>query len=159
MHAIILSYMNRFVLLLLFVMPLSASALLNFGGWVKNIPGTIDSKMFLRALPAFPPAGVYTFWASQGGNCLNGMQEVDILSPTKGLKSPPIMLQFIGAYTYSAGPAKFIGQSVIGKYLPAMVCILNYVSWVYCGVSLCPVITPLPFFAAPLIIWNGSSVR
>ncbi len=150
--------MSRFVLLSLLLIPFATFALGDFGGWVTNIPGAPGSTMSAGALPIFPPYGVFSFWYPvPGGGCLNGVQEVNLKSPNKGLPSPPVMLQFVGAYTYSAGPAKFIGQAIIGKYLPAMVCMANYVSWVYCGLSLCPIVTPLPFFAAPLIIWNGSS--
>jgi hypothetical protein len=69
-----------------------------------------------------------------------------------------VLLQFVGAYTFTAGPARVPQQAIIGKYLPAMVCMTNYVYWVTCGPgNLCPVVIVLPFFTAPLIIYNGSS--
>ncbi len=151
--------MNRFVLLFLVAAPLSVFALADFGGWVTNVPGTHGGQVFADSSPVFPPEGVFAFWDSLSGRCLNGVQEVDLTSPKEGLQSPPVLLQFIGSYTYSAGPAKLVGQAVIGKYLPAMVCMMNFVVWFECGPSLCPDVNPLPFFAAPLIIWNGSSVK
>ncbi len=134
--------MTRFVSsLFVLLLPFYAHAALDFGGWVTNQPGG-GGIMSARAVSGwiYPP-------------CLNGVQEVDLRSPPKGLKSPPVLLQFVGHYTFSAGPARSAGQTLIGKYLPGMVCIANKL--VPCGPSLCPV--PLPFFFAPLIAFNGSS--
>ncbi|MDO8620309.1 MAG: hypothetical protein Q7R64_03095 [bacterium] len=145
------------VLAFVLVLPVPAHAVFDFGGWVLNVPGTHASEMFLGTSPAFPPEGVYTFWDTLEGICLNGVQEVDILQ-AGGVPQPPILLQFVGQYTFSKGPASHPGQQVLGKYFPGMVCMMNFVSWVYCGFDLCPVITPLPLFFAPLIIFNGSSI-
>ncbi len=136
--------------------PLSAHAIFDFGGRVTNVPGTLDSIMFASALPVFPPEGYDTFWDSEQGICLNGVEEVDQIQAA-GVPQPPILLQFVGAYTFSAGPATHPGQEIMGKYIPAMVCMMTYVFWVTCGPSLCPVVVPLPFFFDPLIIYNGSS--
>ena len=146
-----------FCAIFLFAFPLSAFAIFDFGGWVTNVPGTHASKMFALSSPIFPPAGTAAFWDSLGGKCLNGVQEVNI-KQAAGVPQPPILLQFVGQYTFMKGPAAHPGQLILGKYFPAMVCMMNYVFWVYCGLSLCPVTIPLPFFFAPLIIFNGSSV-
>ena len=147
-----------FCVVILFSLPLSAFAIGDFGGVVLNAPGTHGSKTFAaRSLPTFPPEGVNAFWDSLGGKCLNGVQEVNI-KQAAGVPQPPILLQFVGQYTFMKGPASHPGQLILGKYFPAMVCMMNYVFWVYCGLSLCPVTIPLPFFFAPLIIFNGSSV-
>ena len=138
--------------------PLPVFAFFDFGGWVTNVPGTHDSEMFLISLPSFPPYGYDAFWDSAEGTCLNGVQEVDLRSPPEGLQSPPVLLQYIGDYTFPAGPARLLQQSIIGKYLPAMVCTMNFVFWVPCGPgALCPEVIVLPFFTVPLIIYNGSS--
>ncbi|MEK7170052.1 MAG: hypothetical protein AAB767_02070 [Patescibacteria group bacterium] len=145
------------IVCLVLAIPFSAYALFDFGGWVLNVPGTHGSEMFLDSLPSFPPQGYDTFWDSEGGTCLNGVQEVD-QKPAKGVPQPSIMLQFVGQYTFSRGPASHPGQQILGKYFPAMVCMMTYVFWYYCGESLCPATIPLPFFFAPLIIFNGSSI-
>ncbi|MDO8564545.1 MAG: hypothetical protein Q7R88_00970 [bacterium] len=145
------------VISFLLAVPFSAEALFDFGGWVTNVPGTPGSTMSAGALPTFPPSGVYSFWYPVGPGCLNGVQEVN-LRPAGGVPSPTVLLQFVGQYTFSNGPASHPGQQILGKYFPAMVCMANYVSWVYCGYVLCPVVTPLPFFFAPLILYNGSSL-
>ncbi len=139
------------------VAPLPAHALFDFGGRVLNVPGTHASELFLASSPAFPPEGVDVFWDSGEGICLNGVEEVDQL-PALGVPQPPILLQFVGQYTFAAGPATHPGQLILGKYFPSMVCMMTFVFWVYCGFDLCPVVIPLPFFFAPLIIFNGSSV-
>ena len=141
---------------LFFSAPVRAHAIFDFGGWVLNTPG-LTGYMNALAMPAFPPPGVYSFWYPVGPGCLNGVQEVDILQAL-GVPQPPILLQFIGQYTFSKGPAIHPGQQIIGKYGFPMVCIANFVSWYYCGLSLCPLVTPLPLFAAPLILYNGSSI-
>lgn len=139
------------------VFPLPVHALFDFGGRVLNVPGTHASEMFLATSPSFPPAGVSTFWDSGSGTCLNGVQEVDQLQAA-GVPQPPILLQFAGQYTFAKGPASHPGQLILGKYFPAMVCMMTFVFWIYCGVSPCPIVIPLPLFFAPLIIFNGSSV-
>lgn len=146
-------FMSLLVVLSLIGFPFSAFALLDFGGWVRNTP-SLGGMMNSRALPVMPPVGVSSFIYPP---CINGVQEVDMQSPPTGPQAPFIMLQFMGAYTFSHGPARSPGQAIIGKYMPGMVCMAIYVTWVYCGFSLCPVIFPLPFFFAPLILWNGSS--
>ncbi|MEK7207983.1 MAG: hypothetical protein AAB699_00365 [Patescibacteria group bacterium] len=157
--------MGRFFLLalrlslaaLLFA-PAPALAFLDFGGWVTNVPGAPGSIMSAGALPSFPPYGVDSFWYPVGKGCLNGVEEVNLRSPSTGLQSPPVLLQFIGAYTYQAGSSRFPNQALIGKYIPAMVCMTNYVFWLPCGPGvLCPEVIATPFFTAPLIIFNGSS--
>ncbi len=135
--------MNRFVFLLVLAVPFSVFAFADFGGWVTNVPSA-GGKMKARATSGwvYPP-------------CLNAVEEVNLKSPTTGKQSPPVLLQFIGNYTYSAGPARLPGQQIIGKYAPAMVCIA--IKYVPCGFTVCPI--PLPLFTAPLILWNGSSPR
>lgn len=142
---------------LLFAVPSSAYAIFDFGGWVLNTPGTHYGEIFVTSFPSFPPEGVNTFWDSEQGVCLNGVEEVD-QKQAAGVPQPPILLQVSGLYTFSRGPASHPGQQILGKYIPVMVCMMTYVFWVYCGVSLCPVVIPLPFFFAPLIIFNGSSI-
>lgn len=149
--------MVAFTLALAVLFPLPAHAIFDFGGRVLNVPGTHASELFLASSPAFPPPGVDVFWDTLEGTCLNGVQEVDQIQ-AGGVPQPPILLQFVGQYTFSAGPATHPGQEILGKYFPAMVCMMNFVFWVYCGYTLCPVVIPLPFFFAPLIIFNGSSV-
>ncbi len=139
------------------VLPFPVHAIFDFGGWVLNVPGTHASAMFLATSPSFPPLGVDTFWDSGAGTCLNGVQEVDILQAL-GVPQPPILLQFVGQYTFSKGPATHSGQQILGKYFPGMVCMMTFVFWVTCGYTLCPVVIPLPLFFAPLIIFNGSSI-
>ncbi|OHA21266.1 MAG: hypothetical protein A2849_00530 [Candidatus Taylorbacteria bacterium RIFCSPHIGHO2_01_FULL_51_15] len=134
---------------------LGLTLLPHFAGIVLNVPGVPGSIMSAGALPTFPPPGVYSFWYPVGPGCLNGVQEVNLTPLAVG--TPVVMLQGVGAYTFPWGPAMHPGQKIIGKYLPTMVCIAPFVSWVYCGLSLCPVVTPLPFFFAPLIIYNGST--
>ena len=143
--------------LLVIATPLQAYAVFDFGGRVVNVPGTHASEMFLTSSPTFPPQGFSTFWDSGQGTCLNGVQEVDQI-PALGVPQPSILLQFTGQYTFAMGPATHPGQLILGKYIPAMVCMMTFVFWVYCGFNLCPVIVPLPFFFAPLIIFNGSSI-
>ena len=140
------------------VFPFPVHAIFDFGGRVLNVPGTHASEMFLTTFPSFPPEGVDDFWDSGEGTCLNGVQEVDQLPAPGGVPNPPILLQFAGQYTFSKGPASHPGQLILGKYFPAMVCMMTFVFWIYCGVSLCPIVIPLPLFFAPLIIFNGSSV-
>lgn len=155
-----LSFRNKVVALALclgFLAPVPASAVFDFGGRVLNVPGTHASKMFLTSFPSFPPQGVSGFWDSGSGVCLNGVQEVDQL-PAAGVSQPSILLQFVGQYTFAKGPASHPGQLILGKYFPAMVCMMTFVTWVTCGPTLCPVVFPLPFFFAPLIIYNGSSI-
>ena len=154
-----MSIKSRFIstaLILALLVPLPALAVFDFGGRVLNVPGTHASTVFLTTSPVFPPPGVDMFWDSGAGTCLNGVQEVDQLQAL-GVPQPPILLQFVGQYTFAAGPASHPGQLILGKYFPGMVCMMTYVFWVYCGFSLCPITTPLPLFAAPLIIFNGSS--
>ena len=136
--------------------PLPAFAVFDFGGRVLNVPGTHASEEFLSTSPVFPPEGYDTFWDSEMGICLNGVEEVDQL-PAAGEPQPSTLLQFVGQYTFSKGPASHPGQLILGKYFPGMVCMMTYVFWVYCGLDLCPVVIPLPLFVAPLIIYNGSS--
>lgn len=143
--------------ILLFAVPSSAYAVFDFGGWVLNFPGTHEGKIFLTSSPSFPPKGYNTFWDSGQGVCDNGVEEVD-QKQAAGVPQPPILLQISGFYTFSRGPARHPGQQILGKYIPVMVCIMTYVFWVPCGYTLCPVIVPLPFFFAPLIIFNGSSI-
>ena len=155
-----LSFKKKLLALVLsvgFVVPLPASALFDFGGRVINTPGTHASQMFLATSPAFPPTGVNMFWDSGNGICLNGVEEVDQI-PAAGVPQPPILLQVKGLYTFQKGPATHPGQLILGKYFPAMVCMMTYVFWIYCGFSLCPIVVPLPLFFAPLIIYNGSSI-
>ena len=110
------------------------------------------------ALPAFPPPGVFSFWYPVGPGCRNGVQEVNQIQAV-GVPQPPILLQFVGQYTFMMGPAMHPGQQILGKYAPIpMVCMANFVSWIYVGFSLVPVVIPLPFFFAPLIIYNGSTI-
>ncbi len=143
---------------LFLIVPPPVFAFFDFGGWVTNVPGAPGSTMSAGALPFFPPYGYDSFWYPIGPGCLNGVQEVNLRSPPEGLQSPPVLLQYIGAYTFMSGPARFPQQSLIGKYLPAMVCMTNYVFWVPCGPgNLCPEVIVLPFFTVPLIIYNGSS--
>ncbi len=144
-------------LLIGFILPAPVFAVFDFGGWVLNVPGTHASEVIVSTSPSFPPEGVDVFWDSGAGTCLNGVQEVDILQAA-GVPQPPILLQFAGQYTFSKGPASHPGQQILGKYFPGMVCLMNFVFWVYCGVDLCPVVIPLPLFFAPLIIYNGSSI-
>lgn len=146
-----------FIVCLGLAAPFPTSAIFDFGGWVINVPGTHDGEIFLTSFPFFPPEGVDDFWDSEEGTCLNGVQEVDQIQAA-GVPQPPILLQFAGQYTFSKGPASHPGQMILGKYLPGMVCMMTFVFWVYCGVSLCPEVIPLPFFFAPLIIFNGSSI-
>lgn len=125
----------------LLAVPFPALAFLPFGGWVTNVPGAGGIMSTLAASGfIYPP-------------CINGVQEVDVLSPPRGIKSPPVMLQFMGAYTFLFGPARSPGQAIIGRYIPAMVCIAIFL--MPCTIGVCP--TPLPAFFAPLIIFNGSS--
>lgn len=127
---------------LLFTVPSSAYAIFDLGGWVLNIPGS-GGIMSAAAVSGwiYPP-------------CVNGVNEVDILQAA-GVPQPPIFLQFMGHYTFMKGPASHSGQQILGKYSPVpMVCIAIYL--VPCGIAVCP--TPLPFFFAPLIIFNGSSI-
>ncbi|MDO8594657.1 MAG: hypothetical protein Q7R93_04055 [bacterium] len=140
----------------LLVTPLSVHAIFDFGGRVLNVPGTHASEMFLATSPIFPPVGVDTFWDAGQGTCLNGVQEVDQLQAL-GVPQPPILLQFVGQYTFAVGPATHPGQQILGKYFPGMVCMMNFVVWLICGFEPCPVVFPLPLFFAPLIIFNGSS--
>ena len=135
------------------VIPFPVYAVFDFGGWVLNTPGAPGSYMSAFAIPA-PIYGVDSFVYPP---CINGVAEVDILQAA-GVPQPPILLQAIGYYTFSKGPARHPGQQVLGKYFPVMVCIANFWVWVDCGFSLCPVVIPLPFFLAPLIIFNGSSI-
>ena len=154
------SYKMKVVVLALGIglaLPFPARAIFDFGGWVINTPGTHYGEIFLTSFPTFPPTGVDTFWDSGEGTCLNGVQEVDQIQAA-GVPQPPILLQVAGMYTFSKGPASHPGQQILGKYIPVMVCIMTFVFWVYCGVTLCPVVVPLPFFFAPLIIYNGSSI-
>ncbi len=137
--------------------PFSTYAIFDFGGRVTNVPGAPGGIMSAGALPTFPPPGVYSFWYPVGPGCLNGVQEVNQIQAL-GVPQPPILLQTIGLYTFSKGPATHPGQQILGKYFPAMVCMANFVSWYYCGFSLCPLVTPLPYYFAPLIIFNGSSI-
>jgi len=154
-------FKNKLILLIVcfgLSVPFSAQALFDFGGWVLNTPGAPGSIMSAFAMPTFPPSGVYSFWYPVGPGCTNGVQEVNIRQAV-GVPQPPILLQFVGQYTFSKGPARHPGQQVLGKYSPfPMVCITPYVSWIYCGYILCPIVTPLPFFFAPLILYNGSSI-
>ena len=143
-------------LLVALTSPVPVFAIFDFGGIVLNVPGTHASEMFLTSFPSFPPEGVSTFWDSGQGICLNGVEEVDQL-PIGAMAQPPVLLQFVGARTFLYGPAMHPGQYIMGKYFPGMVCLMTYVLWVYCGVDLCPVVFPLPFFFAPLIIFNGST--
>lgn len=156
--------MNRFVFFLRLLLLLAACsvpfvsfAIFDFGGWVLNVPGTHASELFLSSSPSFPAEGEDIFWDSGSGICLNGVEEVD-QEQAAGVPQPPILLQFVGQYTFSKGPASHPGQQILGKYVPAMVCMMTYVFWIYCGTTLCPVVIPLPFFFAPLIIFNGSSI-
>ena len=154
------SFKKKLLILVLcfgLTVPFSASAVFDFGGWVINTPGTHASEMFLASSPVFPPSGTASFWDSGAGICLNGVQEVD-QKQAAGVPQPPILLQFVGQYTCSKGTASHPGQQILGKYFPAMVCMMTYVFWVTCGYTLCPVVVPLPFFFAPLIIYNGSSI-
>lgn len=157
MHLSFKSICAACVVSALLVAPLSARAVFDFGGWVLNTPGTHGGIMFAASSPVFPPPGVNTFWDSGQGRCLNGVQEVD-QRQALGVPQPPILLQFVGQYTFAKGPATHPGQQILGKYFPAMVCMMSYVFWVTCGPKLCPVTIPLPFFFAPLIIFNGSSI-
>ena len=155
-----MSFKNKIVplaFLIALLVPLSALAVFDFGGRVLNVPGTHASEALLTTSPVFPPEGVDTFWDSEEGICLNGVEEVDQLQAL-GVPQPPILLQFVGQYTFAMGPASHPGQLILGKYFPGMVCMMTFVFWVYCGVDLCPVVIPLPLFAAPLIIFNGSSI-
>lgn len=155
------SFKNKLIFLILLlglIIPFPARAIFDFGGWVLNTPSTHAGEIFLTSWPSFPPEGVDGFWDSGEGTCLNGVQEVDILQAV-GVPQPPILLQFAGQYTFSKGPASHPGQQVLGKYAPVpMVCMMTFVFWVYCGLELCPIPTPLPFFFAPLILFNGSSI-
>lgn len=130
----------------LFAVPFPASALFDFGGWVLNTPAA-GGVMSAAATAGwvYPP-------------CVNGVQEVDLLQAL-GVPQPPILLQFIGQYTFSKGPALHPGQQILGKYLPApMPCIAIFLLTVPCGFTVCIIPTPLPFFFAPLILFNGSSI-
>ncbi|MDO8620211.1 MAG: hypothetical protein Q7R64_02580, partial [bacterium] len=116
-----------------FIAPLFAHALFDFGGRVTNIPGLPGGIMSAGALPVFPPPGVFSFWYPVGPGCLNGVQEVNQLQAA-GVPQPPILLQFIGQYTFMMGPALHPGQQILGKYSPVpMVCMANFVSWIYVG--------------------------
>lgn len=151
------SFKNKLVVVLicfLFAVPFPAHALFDFGGWVLNTPGAPGSFMSVFAMP-FPIYGATGFVYPP---CINGVQEVNILQAV-GVPQPPILLQFMGSYTFSKGPASHSGQQVLGKYSPfPMVCTANYWTWIYCGFSLCPVVTPLPFFFVPFVLYNGSSI-
>lgn len=120
--------------------PLSAHAVFDLGGWVLNTPGS-GGVMSAAATAGwiYPP-------------CINGVNEINLLQAA-GVPQPFILLQFMGAYTFQKGPASRSGQQILGKYFPVMVCIAIYL--VPCGIAVCP--TPLPFFFAPLIIYNGSN--
>ncbi len=152
-----------FAVCFLFLFPFTSHAVFDFGGWVTNLPGAPGSIMSAFALPTFPPPMVFSFWYPVPGvGCLNDVQEVN-QKQSLGVPQPPILLQFIGQYTFSKGPAMHPGQQILGKYAPVpMVCMANFVSWklVPCGATLCPIpiVTPTAFFAAPLIIFNGSSI-
>ena len=73
------SYKMKVVVLALGIglaLPFPARAILDFGGWVINTPGTHYGEIFLTSFPSFPPSGVNIFWDSGGGPCVNGVQEV-----------------------------------------------------------------------------------
>lgn len=137
--------------------PFPTNALFDFGGKVTNVPGVYGSIMSAGAMPVFPPPGVGSFIYPSPA-CLNGVQEVNQIQ-APGIPQPPVLLQFVGQYTFAKGPAMHPGQLILGKYAPVpMVCMALFVFWIYCGYSLCPVTIPLPFFVAPLILYNGSSI-
>lgn len=135
-----------FAIVLGLLAPAPAFALFDFGGWVLNTPaaGGIMSAAATAGW-VYPP-------------CVNGVQEVDLLQAL-GVPQPPILLQFIGQYTFAFGPALHPGQRILGKYLPVpMPCIAIFLLVVPCGITVCIIPTPLPFFFAPLILFNGSSI-
>src|SRR3989344_3308092 len=120
-----------FLAICLLATPLSASAIFDFGGRVTNFPGLPGGIMSAFALHALPPPGVFSFWYPVGPGCLNGVQEVNQIQAV-GVPQPPILLQFVGQYTFMMGPAMHPGQQILGKYAPIpMVCMANFVSWIY----------------------------
>lgn len=144
----------------LLVLPFPAQALFDIGGWVTNVPGIPGSYMSAGTMPYFPIYGRNGYiYPGMGSACLNGLDEVNQI-PAKGESQPTIYLQLKGKYSFAKGPATHPGQQILGKYLPVpMVCMANFVIWVVCGPgNLCPVIFPLPYYAAPLMIFNGSSM-
>ena len=144
-----------FCAIFLFAFPLPAFAIFDFGGWVLNVPtaGGAAGKAAVAAAAAKGTTVIYP-------PCVNGLEEVNLLSPPLGIKSPPVLFQFKGAYTFSVGPAKFVGQKMLGKYLPTPVpCIAIYMLKIPCPPAVCIIPTPLPLFLAPLILFNGSSLR
>src|SRR3989344_384193 len=96
-----------FCAIFLFAFPLPAFAIFDFGGWVLNVPtaGGAAGKAAVAAAAATGTTGIYP-------PCVNGLEEVNLLSPPLGIKSPPVLFQFKGAYTFSVGPAKFVGQKM-----------------------------------------------
>lgn len=143
------------ICVLLFVLPLPAFAIFDFGGWVLNVP-TSGGAVGRAAAAASASSGTTVVYPP----CLNGVEEVNVKSPPLGMQSPPALLQFIGAYTFSYGPARLIGQRVLGKYLPTpMPCIATFLILTPCPPAVCVIPTPLPLFFAPLILFNGSSLR
>lgn len=133
--------------------PFSAFALFDFGGLVLNVPSA-GGAVGHAAQAAASTGGTVVIYPP----CVNGVEEVD-QKQALGVPQPPVLMQFVGQYTFLKGPATHPGQQILGKYLPfVMPCIAIFLIPVPCPPAVCIIPTPLPLFFAPLILYNGSSI-